>query len=246
MIIYVVISAILLYLYYLKKDIKIFGAFVVVMIEIYRLKRSGSGYEGFNLKLGKSGNDKECAMFGFSKPNIKDEDSFINELQKTEKIYKKNVSKFLSDSEKEPSKDVKIIVDTFSKNKQVVKLIQKDSGSFVTASNYIQNEINSDDGIKRMKNLFKKILDVSDKTMGDTTIKCIEEGEQLLKEIIDIGKQPEIKNGSKKTKKMYSFIKCLCSHWISIWKNIQENIGKSSGDSNDDKEESEKKKGHDE
>jgi hypothetical protein len=237
MIIYVVISAILLYLYYLKKDIAIFGAFVVVIFEIFRLKGTGSGYEGFN--IGNSGNDKECAKYGFSKPNIKDEDSFINELQKTEKIYKKNVNNFLPVTDKELSKDVKIIFDTFLKNKEVSKFLDKRS-VFVHASLYLQNTISVPDvGIKDMKNLFKKMSDLD-------IAKITEEGEQLLKEIIDIGKQPEIKNGSKKIKKMYSFIKCLCSHWLSIWKNIQENFGKSSGDSNADKEESEKKKGDDE
>jgi len=241
MIIYVVISAILLYLYYLKKDIKIFGAFVVVMIELYRLKRSGSGYEGFN--IGNSGNDKECAKYGFSKPNIKDGASLVNELKK----IKKAANKYIKDGDESVKTAAETIMAAISEDQDKLDKINKSTSNFYGASSRIYSRMESKNGSNEVKTVYNDMK--ASKTAATEIVKIIKDGEISLKFLINIGKKEEIKNGNKATKQLFGFYKCLCSHWISIWKSIQENIGSKSDGGDDeggDEKGEDKKEGDDE
>ena len=70
-IIYAVISVLLLYLYYLKRDLSIFAAFIVVVLEMVRTtNRQGFLNEGFKADKGGGGMNSKCAKIGFSKPTI--------------------------------------------------------------------------------------------------------------------------------------------------------------------------------
>ncbi|NDE72109.1 MAG: hypothetical protein EB054_05355, partial [Actinobacteria bacterium] len=66
-VIYIILSAILLYLYYRKGDLAIFVGFVVVVTGTLILGK-GHGVDGFSMGGGGGGGgggDKECAKIGF-------------------------------------------------------------------------------------------------------------------------------------------------------------------------------------
>ena len=70
-VIYIILSAILLYLYYRKRDLAIFVGFVVVVVGTLILGKGGE--EGFGMGGGGGGGggiDKDCTEMGFTQPNI--------------------------------------------------------------------------------------------------------------------------------------------------------------------------------
>jgi len=222
MIIYVVISAILLYLYYLKKDIAIFGAFVVVIFEIFRLKGSGNNYEGFGI----SGDG--CKKYGFSKPNITSGKTLLTELKK----IKTNVNKYIK-STGESTKAVGIIITLADKEKK--RLIAEDSKnklmidsaqSFFNNSFRIYNKKTNYDDL----NIWYKGITSGTNAGPKEVVQTLKDGQIMLKLLNKLGTNKKIKKGNAKTKEIFEIYKCLCLHWISIWKNIQERIGKTSGE----------------
>ena len=75
-IIYIILSAILLYLYYRRRDITVFAAFIVVVGSTL-IFRNGSTSEGFGIGIGGGGGDKvdsECAKIGYTAPKIDKKD----------------------------------------------------------------------------------------------------------------------------------------------------------------------------
>ena len=66
-VIYIILSAILLYLYYKRGDIAIFAAFAVVAGATLIFRSATIGEEGFG---GGGGGGKGCAKMGFTAPKI--------------------------------------------------------------------------------------------------------------------------------------------------------------------------------
>ena len=93
-IIYAVISALLLYLYYLKRDLSIFAAFMVVVLEMIRTAdRQGFLNEGLKMGGGGGGGmDSKCEKLGFSKPTIA-KTTLVDDLEKEMKKIKKVADK---------------------------------------------------------------------------------------------------------------------------------------------------------
>jgi len=224
MIIYVVISVILLYLYYLKKDIAIFGAFVVVIFEIFRLKGTGNSYEGFN-----TGGD--CTKYGFSKPKITNGKTLLAELLK----IKKNVNKYIKPTG-ESEKAANLIYKLYESEKK--RLIEEDSEyniMFESALSFYRNSLmvyNRKTDKNDLNNWFKSVT--SGTNAGPKEVaKTLKDGQIMLTLINKLGSNKKIKNGNAKTKEIFELYKCLCLHWISIWKNINALIGKTGGDGGD-------------
>lgn len=87
MVIYIILSVILLYLYYRKRDLAIFAAFVVVVAGtlIFGDTRP-NGIEGFNA-------DKECAKLGFTAVKLDKNDlggSLEKEMKKIKTVADKH------------------------------------------------------------------------------------------------------------------------------------------------------------
>ena len=70
-VIYIILSAILLYLYYRKRDLAIFVGFIVVVVGTLILGKGDE--EGFGMGGG-GGIDKECSEMGFTQPKIDKKD----------------------------------------------------------------------------------------------------------------------------------------------------------------------------
>ena len=84
-VIYIILSAILLYLYYRRRDIAIFVGFIVVVVGTLILGKGGE--EGFGMGGGGGGGggiDKECAKMGF-KPIKLDKDDLAGTLEQVVK-----------------------------------------------------------------------------------------------------------------------------------------------------------------
>ena len=88
-VIYIILSAILLYLYYRKRDLAIFAAFVAVVGGTLFASGIASAREGF----GGGGKGKECAKLGFTAPKI-DKKDIKGSLDKILKNFKKAVEKY--------------------------------------------------------------------------------------------------------------------------------------------------------
>ena len=88
--IYIILSAVLLYLYYKRGDLTIFAAFVAVVVGtlIFRDQNQTDEREGF----GFGGGDKECAKMGF-KPIKLDKDDLAGSLEKVMKNIEKVADK---------------------------------------------------------------------------------------------------------------------------------------------------------
>ena len=92
-VIYIILSAILLYLYYRKGDLAIFVAFVVVVTGTLILGKGG-GDEGFGMGGGGGGVvDKECANLGFKEVKI-DKKDINGSLEKAMKNIEKVADKY--------------------------------------------------------------------------------------------------------------------------------------------------------
>lgn len=88
-VIYIILSAILLYLYYKRGGVAIFAAFAVVVAGTL----FAGANEGFSIG-GKGGNaDKECAKMGFTKPSIKKDnmkDGITTAMKNIQKVANKS------------------------------------------------------------------------------------------------------------------------------------------------------------
>ena len=106
-VIYIILSAILLYLYYKKHDIAIFAVFVVVVgaTLIFR-DGGGSASEGFSVGgigvggIG-GGGSGGCAKLGFTTPKI-DKDDVKGSLEKVMKNVKTVAKKYVDFDENQP------------------------------------------------------------------------------------------------------------------------------------------------
>lgn len=233
-VIYIILSAILLYLYYRKKDLAIFVAFAVVAGATLIF---GGAREGFS-----GGGDKECAKLGFTAPKI-DKKDVKGSLEKVMKNIEKVSSDYLkfegglAPKNKEVDKNIKIIIESDSMK---VGNLTKDEqnhyttflfGSYEVVNAYMINP-SDENKSKAVKNLTQ-----------DNISNAVKGGNLLLSMLNKFIKSDEMKTVDKKTA---NFIVCLVKHIITIWNNIDKAIvGKADDavddDNQDDKEEKPKK-----
>ena len=241
-VIYIILSAILLYLYYKRGGLAIFAAFVAVVGGT--LITTGAR-EGMSIGGG-GGGDKECAKLGFTAPKIVKDDiggSLEKEMMKIKKVadkYWPYDEKGNSNNEDE-KKSLQEFIGVYFKEAEKMKDdddVKKNSNSFYEISLGLYNQVNNPDKIKRQK--IK--LDAKD-ISSELTKPIISGGNVLLKLLTVAGKSNKIKDAG--AKKLAKYLTCLCKHWIAIYKKVEEvAIGGGGGkdDEGDDEEEKPKKK----
>ena len=127
-IIYIILSAILLYLYYKRGNLAIFAAFVAVVggTLIFRDQIQNDDREGFG--MGGGGGDKECAKMGFTETKM-DKKNLIGSLKKINDNFKKAVlkyAKFNDDGAPEPKKETIELLKPLAKDSELEAIIEKE------------------------------------------------------------------------------------------------------------------------
>ena len=251
-VIYIILSAILLYLYYKKRDLAVFAAFIVVVGSTLILSdRSAVGFG-----LGGGGGDKvdsACAKMGFKEPKI-DKKDVKGSLEKVMKNIEKVALKYIK-SVKDPvlkdeyndalkfiagTETAKSEIEKFDTNKTHKEYIMNFGvGSmFGLVMPYITDpsEKNQDDMLKDIPNINKK----NDK--GDVPIVMLLKGGSLMLDILNkIKSSDDMKEADKDAKNLLAAAICSVKQFISIWKNIQKAYP-SGGDDDGEEDDGEKKK----
>jgi hypothetical protein len=208
-IIYIILSAILLYLYYRRRDITIFAAFMVVVGSTLIFGDTREGLNVGSIGGGGGGGDKECVKLGL-KPIKLDKNDLPGGLEKVYKIIKSVVEKHFPYD------------DEFQKfmselNKEVPN-IKKDDLTLMGM--FIQNSVNF---------YFQGKRDIIDNPDLD---KIISGGKVLLKFLEKLSKSSELDSNIKKIAKNSI---CLCKYCINIYKEVQKPTGDGGGDNGGDK-----------
>ena len=231
-VIYIILSAILLYLYYKRGGITLFAAFVVVAAGT--LFTGAGAREGLSLGGGKGGGgDKECAKMGFT-PIKLDKDDLVGSLEKVMKNIK-------TVAEKHWPYD-----DMGGKTEDEKK--QKELGAFVEIWMKEAKALDDDKTKSDQANKFVMFsADIYEKKRYDELFKLkpeqiknmISGGYVVLKLLEKISKSDEIDSNFKKQLK---YLICLCKYWTNIYKEAQKATADEGGGEDDDDEKLKKKK----
>ena len=245
-VIYIILSAILLYLYYKRGGVALFAAFVIVVAGT--LFTGAGAREGLSLGGGDGGKvNSACAKMGFKPPKI-DKKDIKGSLEKTLKNIEKVADKYWQFEDifgHKPNNDkAKEIRDAVVENKFInseIEKLSKDSENgtvmnyflggcvaFYTA--FIGEKASEQDQTRVMKEITQEFL-----------TKAIKGGNVYL---TLSNKNHERLEGDDE-KKLSSYLICLCKHWISICKEIQKakgGGGDDEGHGGDEEEDKPKKK----
>jgi len=238
-VIYIILSAILLYLYYKKQDLAVFVAFAVVVGSTLIFRSATIGEEGFGIG---GGGDKECAKMGFTAPKI-DKKNIKGSLDKILKNFKKVVEKYADVGERgfdveKSKKEFEAIIQVISSNsaKDIVTKWQKegdnDFGIFIRYSYDTYNPYifrpSEKEQTEIIKNLPKEKIKV-----------IINGGNRFVKMLEDIKKLDETKELDKKAKAFLDAFICAFKQSVLIWKSLDKAMGSGGGDDKDDDEDGE-------
>jgi hypothetical protein len=243
-VIYIILSAILLYLYYRKKDFTIFVAFAVVAGATLIFRSATIGEEGFK---GGGGGDKECAKLGFKPPKIQKKNwkkSLVTTLKNIQKVAdkhwpfedmldgkpknddaKKNFSMITNNAfyKGESAK----IRDDKKKQEIQMKFLGGAAGMYdaliISPSDEkkekLSKDLNSEDVAKAIKG-------------GEMVLALLKKNHENMKKEYKAG-GIEMETG---VNNLSQYLICLCKQWITIWKALQKaKIGGESDDNGDDK-----------
>ena len=235
-VVYIILSAILLYLYYKRGDLAIFAAFAVVVAGTIFTQGSASAREGFGFGGGKGkgkGGDKvdsACAKLGFT-PIKLDKDDLAGTLEHVIKNIEKVAAKHWpydirgETQDKEKSAELQTFFKVFQKKaKAEIGGNEKKDGqmnAFIFASFNVYEKKRYNEIVAEKPELFKQVI-----SGGEITLKILE----------IISKSDEIDSGFKNTLK---YLICLCKQWTNTYKAIQK---AKDGEGGDDEEEEKPKK----
>lgn len=242
-VIYIILSAILLYLYYRKGDLAIFVAFVVVVTGTLILGKGGS-VEGFGKKgkgkgkgKGGGGGDKECAKLGFKEVKV-DKKDINGSLKKIFANFKTVTSKYINYDEKSPSpkeeymesiralEKFEIIksemekVNKVKENQEYFMAIVFGSMALLQPYLILKEEKQRTKFMKTLKE-FKKKDEKTDRTVFESILKGGELGSKVLE---NIKKSDELKESDKEVKKVFSVIHCSFKQVLAIWKELDKAV----------------------
>ena len=227
-IIYIILSAILLYLYYKRGDLAIFAAFVAVVggTLIFRDHHiQNDDREGFGMGGGGGG---DCAKMGF-KPIKLDKDDLPGSLEKVYNSIKKVADKHWPYFDDDASTSNK---DAFSAFMEVVK---------TSAAKLDKDDKKKSDDFLGISYEFyrKKKMDYILKQTPERLKNYISGGEITLKFLEKLSKSDEIDSDFKKN---FKYLNCLCKYWINLYKEVQKANGGGGGDDEEEKPKKTKKK----
>ena len=255
-IIYIILSAILLYLYYRKKDFTIFVAFAVLAGATLIFRSATMSEEGFS---GGDGGDKECAKLGFTAPKIVKKDikgSLDKVLKNIEKVAEKYWGFTKGDIEGRRGAEDK----TFEKSWNT---IEKSFGNLVKSNKDAADTMTA--VFTPAYVLYTNFIIIKEKTDAEKDKILEKEIMKKLDEIINKSKSAmdlinklknsdEMKDADKEVKNLLKYIICLAKQWVSIYKALQkakngdDDAGKDdekeeeAGNEDDDKKKTKKKK----
>ena len=245
-VIYIILSAILLYLYYKRGGVALFVAFIVVVAGTLFAGTSASASEGFGLGGGKGG-DKQCVKLGFKEVKLdKDEvaDGLENVMKDIEKVTEKEWPFEKGDYEGKRSND-----ETFKKNWNIII----DSSELQDALKKGKDNPDMGAGLSiysATTEIYETFLNTTTTPNTKTTViakyntseldKLIKSGSRTIQFIERLKKSDDIKEGGAKVQKIMTYIMCLVKHWISIFKAMRKVSG--SGKDDDDAGDGENKK----
>lgn len=257
MMIYIILSTILLYLYYRKRDLSILMVFIVLV--------SSTLIFGKDVREGAksgSGGDKECGKMGFKPPKI-DKSDINGSLEKVMKNAKPVLDKYVSYDVKDPQltelkKEYKEAIEFISKL-DILKSEMTRIGETKEDGQYISEYISKfglqcyflvyfyilTDSEKDRTNFVDKDLEKLNKKndKGVVPLTMILKGGNLGLEILTkIKKSDEMKDADKKVKELINTAYCSIKQCLLIWKAIEKAKG---GGGNDDKEDKEDKEDED-
>jgi hypothetical protein len=226
--IYIILSAILLYLYYRRNDLAIFAAFVAVVggTLIFRDHLQNDDREGFGMGGGGGGGGGDCAKMGF-KPIKLDKDDLPGSLEKVYNSIKKVVDKhwpYFDDDTSTSNKDaVRVFMDVVKTSAaKLDKDDKKRSDDFLGSSYEFYSKKKMDYILTQKPERLKNYI-----SGGEITLKLLEK----------LSKSDEIDADFKK--KNFKYLNCLCKYWITLYKEVLKATG---GGGGDDEEEKSKKK----
>lgn len=249
-VIYIILSAIMLYLYYKRGGIAIFVAFVVVVAGTLFASGSAGAREGLSVGGGGKG-DKECAKMGFTAPKI-DNKNIKGGLEKILKNFKKVV---------EPYADVGRGFDIGKSGKEFKAITAMGSAKDIQTKWQEDKNNNLSELLDHSFRLFdpyiftpseeqqQKFIDgkLSELVKNKEVKKIINGGNRLVKMLEDIKKLDETKELDKKAKAFLNASICAFKQTVLIWKSLDKAMGgvkedDSKDEDEDDEEDKPKKK----
>jgi len=246
-VVYIILSAILLYLYYKRGDIAIFAAFIVVVAgALFAGAREGMSVGGGGGGKG----DKECAKMGFIAPKI-DKKDIKGSLDKILKNFKKVVEKYA---------DVGRGFDIGKSGKEFKAITEMGSAKDIQTKWQEDKNNNLSELFDHSFKLFdpyiftpseeqqQKFIDgkLSELVKNKEVKKIINGGNRLVKMLEDIKKLDEMKEVDKKAKALLDAAICAFKQTVLIWKSLDKAMGSGGGggdegEEDDDEEDKPKK-----
>ena len=244
-VIYIILSAILLYLYYRKGDLAIFAAFGVVVTGTLILGKGGS-MEGFGKKGkgggGGGGGGGGCSKLGFKEVKI-DKKDINGSLKKIFANFKTVTSKYLNYEENgaSPKDEYKASLETMGgfeiiksemekvnkvkENQEYIMTIAFGSVGLLQPYLILKEEKERTKFMKTLKE-FKKKDEKTDRTAFESILKGGELGSKVLEKI---KKSDELKESDKEVKKVFYVIECAFKQVLSIWKELDKVVVEGDG-----------------
>ena len=231
-VIYIILSAILLYLYYRKGDLAIFVAFVIVVTGTLILGKGGDAREGLGFGGG-GGGGGECAKLGFKEVKI-DKKNINGSLKKIFANFKTVTSKYLNYEENgaSPKDEYKKAIkklenfEIITSEMEKVNKVKENQDYFIAIAfgsvSLLQPYLILKDEKERTKfmEMLKKFKKKSEKT-GRTAFESILKGGELGSKVLEkIKNSDKLKESSKTVKKVFSVIECSFKQVLSIWKEL--------------------------
>jgi hypothetical protein len=259
-IIYIILSAILLYLYYKRGNLAIFAAFVVVVAGTLIFRGDNDELEGFGMGGGGGGKgDKECAKMGFTETQM-DKKNLIGSLKKINDNFKKALLKYVKlddDGAPEPKKETIELLKPIAEDSELKAIIEKEQKENKDLFSYavivfilFMNTYNKSDSGEMTFKVFGKekpvqeILDdwAKEKDGKNGYDYAVSSGESILKTLNKVKSLDVIKNADKKTKEVCNFGICAVKHTVGLIKNLSKIARGGDDGGGDDEEEKPKKK----
>jgi len=237
-VIYIILSAILLYLYYKRGDLAIFAAFAVVAGATLIFRSATIGEEGFG--FGGGGGGKGCAKMGFTAPKI-DKNNIKGSLDKILKNFKKVVEKYV---------DVGRGFDIGKSGEEFRAIIEMGSAKDILRKWQEDKTNNLSELLDHSFRLFdpyiftpseeqqQKFIDgkLSELVKNKEVKKIINGGNRFAKTLEDIKKLDETKELDKKAKAFLDAFICALKQSVLIWKSLDKAMGSGGGDDKDEDE----------
>ena len=252
-VIYIILSAILLYLYYRKGDLAIFAAFVVVVTGTLILGKGG-GDEGFG--MGGGGGDKECAKLGFKEVKIDKKDingSLEKALRNIEKVAETKWPFEKGDIEGKRTEDKTVEANwKVITNSTFLKDWSKGIGEKKPKETKELDAINglwaSAEALYR-KFILRKSTDAENSAVVNehnvNLDKIIKSGPIVIEFINKLKNSDEIKDADDGVKDILNYITCFVKQWISIFESLKKAMPVDDGDEKPKKKNKKKKKSDD-